>query len=132
MSARSPPALPMSPDSRREVPKSSRADLSSPHAHRDMHYSLAARHTHADFVQVAEQIGGIFVHPVGAGPFKLIEAVPTRQQPHPERAGAAGGGQIPHPIADPQPRRNPPPHALRPKPEEIPIRLPAPHVPPRL
>src|SRR2546428_12996049 len=92
MSARSPPALPMSPDRRREVPKSSRADLSSPHAHRDTQYPLAARHTHADFVQVAEQIGGIFVYPAGAGPFQLIEAVPTRQQPHPQPAPAAAGG----------------------------------------
>src|SRR2546425_12287769 len=99
MSARSPPALPMSPDRRREVPKSSRANLSSPHAHRDTQYPLAARRTHADFVQVAEQIGGIFVHPVGAGPVKLIEAVPTRHQTHPQRAGAAGGGAIPPPPA---------------------------------
>src|SRR2546428_2223894 len=111
----------MSPDSRREVPKSSRADLSSPHAHRDTHYPLAARHTHADFVQVAEQIGGIFVHPAGAGPFKPIEAAPPRQQPHPQRAGAAGRPANPPPGSPPHPRPDPAPPTPRRPPRRIPI-----------
>ncbi len=55
---------------------------------------------HADLVEVDEQVGGIGVHPVRAGPLKFFTTVPAGQQPHAERAGAARGEQVPDAVAD--------------------------------
>ena len=54
----------------------------------------------ADLVRPGQQFGGVSVDPVGAGSFKLLAAVPARQQPDPERARAPGGQQIPDAVPD--------------------------------
>ena len=59
-----------------------------------------ARGPDADFVQVPEQVGGILVHPVGAGPLELILSVATGQDANAERSGAAGCEEIPDAVSD--------------------------------
>ncbi len=58
-----------------------------------------AGRAHAHLVEVGEQVGGVLVHAVGAGPGELVLAVATREQAHAERAGATGGQQVPHAVA---------------------------------
>ncbi len=46
-----------------------------------------------------QQIGRILVHPVGAGPLELLEAMAAREQPDPEGPRTTGREQVPDAVA---------------------------------
>src|SRR5215470_18599309 len=54
----------------------------------------------AHLVGAGEQVGGIGVDPVRAGPLKLLPAVTAGQQADSHRPGAAGGEQVPDAVPD--------------------------------
>jgi hypothetical protein len=41
--------------------------------------NFSVRFAHADLVEMHEQVGGILVHPVGAGVAQFVDAVAARQ-----------------------------------------------------
>ncbi len=55
---------------------------------------------HADLVEVAEQVGRIIVHAIGAGALQLLLTIPARQHADPQRPGPPGREQVPHAVAD--------------------------------
>src|SRR5581483_5252458 len=69
--------------------------------------------SHAEFVEVVQQIKWIKVNAECSSPFELILAVASRQQPYPERSRALRSQQVPNavpydegvPDIDFQPRR---------------------------
>ena len=52
----------------------------------------------AHLVQVAEQVGRVRIHAVGAGPLELVLPVAARQQPDAQRTGPPRRQQVPHAV----------------------------------
>ena len=50
------------------------------------------------FFQVAQQVGGVLVDPVGAGSLQFLGAITSREEPDPEGARPLGSKEIPNAV----------------------------------